>query len=72
MARRLHASAALAAAGTLIVGATAFTPRRLRVVVMAIVLGFVTYDVYRFKFNHLLTRSEWCRRRRESPFVRRR
>ena len=58
VARRLHASAALAAAGALIVGATAFTPRRLRVVVMAIVLGFVTYDVYRFKFNHLLTRSD--------------
>ncbi len=58
VARRLHASAALAAAGALIVGAAAFTPRRLRVVVLAIVLGFVTYDVYRFKFTHLLTRSD--------------
>ncbi len=58
VARRLHASAALAAAGALLVGAAAFTPRRLRVVVLAIVLGFVTYDVYRFKFTHLLTRSD--------------
>jgi hypothetical protein len=58
VARRLQASAALAAAGALIVGAAAFTPRGLRVVVLAIVLGFVTYDVYRFKFNHLLTRSD--------------
>jgi hypothetical protein len=58
VARRLHASAALAIAGAVVVGAAGFAPRRLRVVLLAIVLGFVGYDVYRFKFNHLVTRSD--------------
>jgi hypothetical protein len=58
VARRLHASAVLAAAGALIVGAAPFTTRRVRLVVLTIVLGFVAADVYRFKFDHLLTRSD--------------
>jgi hypothetical protein len=58
VARRLHASAALAAAGAAIIAAAAFTGSRLRGVTMAVAISFVAADVYYFKFNHLLTRSD--------------
>ena len=58
VARRLHASAALAIAGAAIIAAAALTPSRLRAVTMAVAVSFVAVDVYYFKFNHLLTRSD--------------
>ncbi len=58
VARRLHASAALAVAGAAMIAAAAFTPNRLRAVMMAVAVSFVAVDVYYFKFNHLLTRSD--------------
>ena len=58
VARRLHASAALAIAGAAIIAAAALTPSRLRAVMMAVAVSFVAVDVYYFKFTHLLTRSD--------------
>ena len=58
VARRLQASAALAVAGAAIIAAAALAAGRLRVVTMAVAVSFVAGDVYYFKFNHLLTRSD--------------
>ena len=58
VARRLHASATLAVAGAAMLAAAAFTPNRLRAVMMAVAVSFAAVDVYYFKFNHLLTRSD--------------
>jgi hypothetical protein len=58
VAERLRRSAALAIAGAVLVAGAAWSPHRLRAAAVAGVLSLVAVDVYRFKFDHLFTRSD--------------
>jgi hypothetical protein len=56
--RRLRASAALAIGAAAIVAAAAWTPRRMQATTMAVAVVFAAADVYYFKFDYLLLRSD--------------